>query len=153
MDPLYQDYLGLLEDLRRVLDQLTGVTQKKLQAARQDDLAALNKCIKQEQAMSLSLRSIDRKRDDMLARLGLTQVPLVQLAGRYPEALRPQAKETTEALHRSYETYRSASEAARVVMERALHDIDRMLAEAEAPVPSPKEAPSSPPQLKTDIRA
>ena len=80
MDPkMWQDYLRLLEQLTRTVHQLTGIEQSKTKAASQGDLEALEACMRQEQAMSLSLRGHDQKRDAMLAKMGLTGVPLREL--------------------------------------------------------------------------
>ena len=77
MDPkLWQDYLRLLEQLTRTIHQLTGIEQSKTRAASQGNLEELENCMRQEQAMSLSLRGHDQKRDALLARMGLT-VPQV----------------------------------------------------------------------------
>lgn len=152
MNPTYEAYLDYLEELSKILEQLTATAREKTLAARQGDLVKVDACMKQEQIYSLSLRGMDKKRDKMLAEMGLTGVTLTQLAGHYPEELRIKAARAAEKAMTSYEVYLSASNAARTTMEMALRDIDRMFPEGFQPAPeAPRDAP--PPKMKTDFRA
>ncbi|MDF2838895.1 MAG: hypothetical protein K0S60_598 [Evtepia sp.] len=67
----YQGYFAFLRELTKTLSHLTEVEQRKTLAVRQDDLDALNECMKQEQAFSLSLRGYDQKRQAALIGLNL----------------------------------------------------------------------------------
>lgn len=149
MDAQYGEYLELLEELGKTLDQLSKVTKNKISAVRSDDLMALNECIKQEQALSLSLKSVERKRGEMLSNMKLADVPISGLTERFPASLRRQAKEVTESVKAKYDRYVSASEAARTVLECALHQIEKMLPQEQIAA----EGAKLPPTLGTDIRA
>ncbi|NCC66760.1 MAG: hypothetical protein EOM14_01010 [Clostridia bacterium] len=149
MDAQYGEYLALLEELGKTLDQLLKITKNKISAVRSDDLMALNECIKQEQALSLSLKSIERKRGEMLSNMRLADVPLSGLTERFPASLRRQAKEVTESVKAKYDRYVSASESARTILECALHQIEKMLPEEQTAA----EGVKLPPNMGTDIRA
>lgn len=152
MDDVYNEYLVLLTDLGHTLSQLTETAEKKIAAAKADDLQSLDQCIKQEQVLSLSLRSIEKKQGDYLARMDLSGVPLSGLAEHYPQQLRAAAQKKAEELRRIYDRYVSASQSARMIMESTLHQIDVMLARAEAEAEAAKQAPGKSP-MKADIRA
>lgn len=107
--------------------------------------------MKKEQVFSMTLRGMDIKRDKMLAEMGLQGVPLSKLAENYPPELFDRARKTAEQVQNRYTVFRSASEAARVTMEIALHDIERMLPENQ-PAPR-KDNEEPPPRMKTDFRA
>ena len=131
----YREYFGFMDQLGGLLDKLTELAKQKAAAARRDDLLAVDNCMKQEQALSLSLRTMDTKRVALLAGIGLEEVSLSGLAQHCPEELRREARDASEELRTRYVLYRSASDVARTTLECNLHQIERMLAdEADAPV-------------------
>lgn len=154
---IYVDYLSLLGDLTKQLDRLTALAQQKVEVVRRSDLIALDEVLRQEQAISLALRGLEQRRLDLLNRLGLTQVPLEQLAQRYPAALQPQASQTVTELRRSYGHYRTASELARTTLEVHLHQVEQVVAAHNGtPVHGAGYTPPDaelPKNMKTDFRA
>lgn len=145
MDAAYQEYFRLLEQLGGKLEELAGIQREKTAAVRRDDLAAVNECMKQEQVISLSLRSMDQKRDRLLEQLGLQGVPLSGLASRCPLEYRPRARELAQWLRARYDVYHSAADVARTTLEMNLHQIEKIIAD-EA------DEPASPGAM-ADIRA
>ncbi|MBR3560033.1 MAG: flagellar export chaperone FlgN [Oscillospiraceae bacterium] len=133
----YREYFAFMEQLGKTLDQLTELAKEKTVAVRRDDLLAVDDCMKREQALGLSLRAMDKKRDKLLAAIGLENVTLSGLAQHCPEELRPEAKAAADRLRERYDLYRSASDVARTTLECNLHQIERMMAdEADAPLGS-----------------
>ena len=158
MDPQFPAYFGVLRELGGVLDRLTPLAQQKAEAVRASDLTALDAVLKQEQALGLSLRGLELKRQKLASLLGLDGTPLSALPEHCPAELKDEARKTATALRKSYEIYRGYSNVARNTLELNLHQIDKYLEGAGV---DPKmaaqgyEAPSSePPQkMKTDFRA
>ena len=131
----YREYFGFMDQLGGLLDQLAELAKEKAAAVRRDDLLAVDNCMKREQALSLSLRAMDKKRETLLAGMGLKDVPLSDLAQHCPEELQKEARGASEELRTRYMLYRSASDVARTTLECSLHQVERMLAdEASAPV-------------------
>ncbi|MBQ9648057.1 MAG: flagellar export chaperone FlgN [Oscillospiraceae bacterium] len=131
----YREYFAFMAQLGQTLDRLTELAKEKTAAVRRDDLLAVDECMKQEQALSLTLRVMDKKRETLLAAMGLRDVSLSGLAQHCPEELRQEARAAAEDLRDRYALYRSAADVARTTLECNLHQIDKMLAdEAEAPV-------------------
>lgn len=131
----YREYFGFMGELGGLLDQLTELEKEKAAAVRRDDLLAVDNCMKQEQALSLSLRAMDKKRESLLAGMGLKDVSLSGLAQHCPEELQREARAASEELRARYMLYCSASDVARTTLECNLHQIERMLTdEADAPV-------------------
>lgn len=151
MSRVYEDYLQYLSDLADTLDQMTEVTKAKNKAARIGDLVTVEELMKKEQVFSMTLRGMDIKRDKMLKEMGLEGVPLSKLADSYPPELFDRARKIAEHTKNRYTVFMSASETARVTMECALHDIERMLPENQ-PAPA-KDKDGPPPRMKTDFRA
>jgi hypothetical protein len=148
----YATYLDLLRQLTYALEQLSGLAQKKIDATRKDDLNALDLVLKQEQAISLSMRSLERKRQRTLEQLHLEDVPLSRLAAQYPQEMRMEAKNTVEDLRRQYQIYRSVSHAARDVLESNLHEIAKVLKDEDPSHLDYSGSVELPSQLRTDIR-
>ena len=132
----HKAYLQLLTEIKDVIEQLTGVEKQKLDAVHAADLPAVDECIRQEQAISLSLRSLDHRRTNMLQELNLAKVNLSSLAEQFPAELRAEASKTAAALRSSYNDYVSISEATRMALERGLREIDSMMQPAQASAPA-----------------
>ena len=161
MDELYRSYLSFLRSMSRGLESLTGLNEKKLTAAQQEDLMGLNELLNQEQAQALNFRGLELTRDKLLPQLGLVSVPLSQVPERFPAALQAEARQAVEALQSRYQAYRTAAGKTRAVLERNLQEVEQSLAEMGAPPaagPGPgyrKEPETAPPpsSMKTDFRA
>lgn len=130
----YREYFAFMEQLGKTLDQLTELAKEKTVAVRRDDLLAVDDCMKREQALGLSLRAMDKKRDKLLAAIGLENVTLSGLAQHCPEELQQEARTAAAQLRDRYDLYRSASDVARTTLECNLHQIERMMAD-EADIP------------------
>ena len=158
MEEQFRAYFGVLRELSGVLDRLTPLAQQKAEAARAGDLTAMDEVLKQEQALGLSLRGLEQKRQKQASQLGLDGSPLSALPERCPAGLADEARTAAAALRKSYEIYRSYSNMARNTLELNIHQIDKFLESAGV---DPKlaaqgyEAPPSepPPPMKTDFRA
>ena len=125
----FEQYFAFLRELGEVFEKLTALTREKTEAVRQGDLGAVNDCMKREQVISLSLRSMDIKREKMLSELGLKGVPLSGLAAHCPAELRLEARHAEEQLRSKLAIYRSAAEVSRTTLEVSLHEIDKMIAD------------------------
>ena len=158
MEAQFRAYFGVLRELAGVLDRLTPLARQKAEAVRANDLLALDEVLKQEQALSLSLRGLELKRQKLAIPLGLDGAPLSRLPELCPPQLADEARKTAAALRKSYEVYRSYADMARNTLELNLHQIDKFLENSGV---DPKLAaqgyespPMEPPQkMKTDFRA
>ena len=153
----YREYLEFLSGLCGQLDQLARVEGDKIAAVRGYDLAALDECVKQEQALALALRGSEQKRDRMLAQLGLAGVTLKDLPRRCPPEYTRETGQAVEQLLRAYQVLQSVQEPARSLLERQLHNVEEQL-RAKGVEPgvdtSYQSAPGQRPQsLRTDFKA
>lgn len=124
----WRDYLSLMKSLTHALQELTGVEQDKNAAAARGDLAGVEECMKREQALSMTLRGFDQKREAMLAQLGLPGLTLSRLEDSSPEELRLESKAVAEELRRNYELFQAASQVARDTLEVNLRAIEQLQA-------------------------
>ena len=154
----HQAYLNLLKELSGSLNRLGELSEQKAQTVRQDDLLAMDEVLKQEQVLSLSLRGLEQRRVKLLAKLGMSNVPLSDLAEQYPPELQDEAKRTVEELRRSYKEFRARSDMARNLLEMNLHRIEKVVTAAGGD-PKDLNAGYAPPgveppkNMKTDFRA
>ncbi len=136
MEAVLQEYFSLLDRLDDLLEELTQLSRDKIQAVKRDDLMKVDECMKKEQALSLTLRNLDRKREDLLARLGMSGVPLSGLAERCPEEDRLEARKAAERLRGQFDLYRSTADVARTTLECNLHQIEKYLKEEPGDAPA-----------------
>lgn len=157
MDTVYQDLLSVLDSINEGLVHLIGLQQEKKEIVMGDDLAALNEIINREQAEALSFRGLEHRRTDLLQKIGLQSIGLQSLAEHFPEEMRTQAQQAVEKVQKNYKEYRAASSSAREMLERALGEIEHVLAAMGESVtlgPGYTEEKAAPPSnMKTDFRA
>lgn len=153
----FREYLGFLKTLGDTLEEITRVEQEKTEFVRTDDLDGLNECMKREQALSLTMRSHDQKRETVLRTLGLEGVPLRSLMDHAPAQDYEETKQTVEQLCRQYALFRGAYEVARDTLECNLHQIEKIIQAEDPDAVAPggyQDAPAElPPRMRTDFRA
>lgn len=162
MEELYRAYLSFLRSMTQGLETLTDLNEKKFDAARTDDLMALNELLNQEQAQSLHFRGLEQTRDKLLPKLGLEGVPLSQVADQFPPALQEEARQTVAQLQNRYAVYQAASKKTRTLLERTLQEVETAIVEMGGPPAGKEDGPgyrretetaAPPPSMKTDFRA
>ncbi len=140
----------LFDDFAKLFDQLSGLQDKKIEAVRQDDLQTIEHCMQQEQAFTLQIRGMQRKKDTLLKALGLEKFALRQLPDHLSAADRAQIAPAISRFQAAYETYSHAAAASRTVLEDILAELNHILSQTE----KPPQAPSPRPQGNfTDIKA
>ena len=137
--------LALLEQLSQVFDQLETLEREKAAAVGAQDLERLDQCMKQEQAVSLTLRGVEQNRASLWKELCVQAVPLRELPGHFPPEERPEARRVVNRLLEQYQTLRSAQEPTRILMEHRIHLIEEEL-ERRGVDPSADQPPAGPPR-------
>ena len=97
--------------------------------------------------MSLSLRSLEQKRINLLGQLGLSQVPLRELEKHSPPEFDLETKRVAEELRRQYTLFQTASQVARDTLECNLREIQRIQEQAQGTPSTPDDLPR-----QTDFR-
>ena len=125
----YQEIFDFLDRLGDTLDELTEISKKKTAAVLRDDLLGVNECMKKEQVISLTLRTMDTQREKLMAAIGGAGRPLSALPELCPAERKAEAREIVDWLRDCYAIYRSAAEASRTTLEINLHQIEKLIAE------------------------
>lgn len=153
----YEQYLAFLEELLREMNRLTEIGKEKLSAVQNHELDALNECIKQEQAISLTLRGLEQKRRKVLAAIGCENVPLSEMPQRCPKEYQGRTQEIVGQLLAAEKVLRSVQTPSRTIMERDLRAIRKELESRGVVQELDENYQSAPPTpgkgLRTDFRA
>ena len=124
----YANLSSLFTDIITTLDKLSALQMEKLNAAKQRNLELLDHCMKQEQAVSLTLRGLEQKRGRLWRDLGLQSVALRDLPQHFPPEGQPEARRAVNRLLEQYQALRSAQEPTRILMEHRIQLIEEELA-------------------------
>ena len=127
MAATYPELFAFLDRLGGKLDELTEIQKEKTLCVRRDDLLGVDGCMKREQVISLSLRSMEQQRARLLQELGLDGLPLSAMAQHCPLQWRQEARAAEERLRGRYQIYRSAADTARTTLEINLHQINKII--------------------------
>lgn len=130
----WQDYLKLLGDLERSMEQLAEIEREKMGAVSRGDVDGVDQCMKREQALSMSLRGMDQRREKLLDQLGLRGVRLGDTAQRAPEEYRDSVAAAAERVRSKYAVFQTASQLARDTLECHLRAIEKAQAGADGGV-------------------
>ena len=153
----YQDYLQLLTDLQQEISRLIEVGQQKIEAVQNHDLDQLNECMKQEQAIALTLRGFEQKRVKLLSELGYKNVTLREMPQHCPKEYQQKTSELVERLLRAHQVLQSVETPSRTMMEQDLRTIQQELENrgvSQEMDENYQTAPGAqPPALRTAIRA
>lgn len=125
MTAQWQEYLKLLDQLGGVVEQLTEIEQEKTAAVSNGDVDGVDDCMKREQALSMSLRGMEQRREKLLGQLGLQKVPLRELEEHAPQGMEMEVKAAAEELRRQYNLFQVASQVARDTLECHLRAIEK----------------------------
>ena len=111
-------------------------------------------CMKKENALALTLRNIDQKREKIQQQLGLEGVKLSELPGKVSdEEARPKVKQAAEELQAQYRVMRSATEVARSALECSLYEVESMMTKMGIDPRQVEQQPASSNGAHTDFRA
>ena len=153
----YEEYLAFLEELLHEMNHLIEIVKQKLEAIQNHELDVLNECIKQEQAVSLTLRGLEQKRGKLLAAIGCEKVPLSEMPRRCPEEHRARMQELVNQLLTADKVYKSVQAPSRTIMERDLRSIRKELESRGVEQELDDNYKTAPPTrgkgLRTDFRA
>lgn len=125
----WSGYLKLLDDLGRTIEKLTAIEQEKTAAVSNHSVKDVDDCMKREQALSLSVRGLDQRRERMLSQMELQGVPLNKLPDHAPDDIHLEVKAACETLQSRYRLFQNASQVARDTLECHLRAVEKAMAD------------------------
>lgn len=143
----------LFDRFSDLFDQMCALQHDKVQAVHSDDIQALDLCMQREQAMILQLRGFQRQKDALHKALGISGVPLRQVARHLPADVQNRIAEPISRFETAYQLYQSASAASRAALESALYEIEHQLLHVQQPAQQSEAQTASRSGNFTDIKA
>lgn len=117
----------LTVEIIEFLEKLAEVQQKKLDAVHNNDLVLLDECMKQEQAAVMKSKSLDRKREAILAELGFSGLSYKQILENISEDKKAVAKPLFEKLRAAVLIFNERNNQIKTSIEVNLHSISNTL--------------------------
>ncbi|MGE4213280.1 MAG: flagellar export chaperone FlgN [Anaerotignaceae bacterium] len=117
----------LTVEITEFLDKLADVQQKKLDAVHNNDLALLDKCMKQEQAAIMKSKSLDRKREAILLDLGYSGLSYKQILEKVSEEKKKVSAPLFEKLRIATNNFNELNNVIKTAIEVNLHSINNTL--------------------------
>jgi len=114
-------------DLIALFEEYLPLEQKKLRAVQVDDVATVEACMTQEQALVLKLRGLDQKREKAMKELGWEGKTFSQIVEMAPEEEQQELQKLFEDLDRSMGVFKDVNDNAMTTMEVHLRDIDKVI--------------------------
>ena len=125
----YKELLNLVEKNTALFHQLADVQQIKLEAARDQDTARLEDCMKKEQAHTLALRGYDKKRETLQKNLSLEGKTFREMIPLVPEEYRDSYQKAFTDLTDAYDHYRQTADCAKEMLEINIYKIGTVINE------------------------
>lgn len=117
----------LTVEITEFLEKLAEVQQKKLDAVRDSDLVVLDECMKQEQAAVMKSKSLDRKREAILADLGFSGLCHSQILEKISEEKKAVAEPLFEKLRVATNNFNELNNQVKTSIEVNLHSISNTI--------------------------
>lgn len=117
------DLLVLLEKYIVLFQNLTATQQKKLEAAQQYCMEALDECMKSEQADTLLLRGYDKKRLSLQDELNFHDMTFNQIIPLLPQEDQYEFSKAFRSLNDAYLLYKDTADCAKQVIEINIHHL------------------------------
>lgn len=117
----------VIRDMIALFEDHLPLEQKKLKAVQMDDVATVEACMTQEQALVLKLRGLDQKRERVMKELGWDGKTFSQIVASAPEEERQELQKLFEDLDRSMGVFKDVNDNAMTTMEVHLRDIEKVI--------------------------
>lgn len=117
----------IIRDMIELFEEHLPLEQKKLQALQCDDVAGVEDCMKQEQALTLKIRGLEQKREKLQKELGWEGKSFREIIETAPEEHKQSLQELFDRLTNTVTVFSETNQAAMTAMEVHLRDIQRVI--------------------------
>lgn len=119
-------------EISNFIEELTEVENKKFQAALKNNIYTINECMKQEQALLMKLKGIDKKREALQKELGYENLSFRQIIEKAPLDEKDKCKEVFDIIQNKLSIYKEIFSNAQNAIEVNLHKINKKLESLDA---------------------
>ncbi len=123
--------IQILNDTNSFLKDITALQNKKVDYVIKNNIAGVEECMKNEQAMILKLKGLDKKREQLQKSLGFENMSFREIIDKLPSEEKEEFKKLFDEMQNSLEVYRHTSKTAQNAIEINLHRLDSYLKELD----------------------
>ena len=117
----------VIHALIALFEEYLPLEQKKLKAVQVDDVATVEACMTQEQALILKLRGLEQKREAALKELGWEGKSFSQIIQLAPEEEKQELQQLFDDLDRSIGVFKDVNDNAMTTMSVHLKDLQKVI--------------------------
>lgn len=125
----YDDFIAVLSDLTKVFVNLLRVEETKLRASLENNIELLQSCMAKEQAASMELKGLERKRLQIQSSLGFSGLTFREIVDRVESEHALEVSTAVRLLGDSIRNFEAVSDEARTVIEMNLANLDMLLSQ------------------------
>ncbi len=152
----FKSFLNFLQSLNQEFLKLHSLQLKIIAAVKSHDLDTLNAHIKEEQALSLSLRGLEIKKKSLISEIGLAGVPLRELHNHCDPSLKDETLAIVTKLLNDYNTLEEVRKKSVAIIEKHLSIVNNGLINRGVVLETTANyeiAPNKTENMRTDFRA
>lgn len=122
-----EQFEQIINQLIALFDEQLPLEQEKLRAVQEDNVAAVEDCMKREQAVVLKLRGLDKKREDILKANGWEGRTFREIIELVPPEKQPDYRLLLERLENAISLFQNANECALDTMRIHQREIEKVI--------------------------
>ncbi len=117
----------VINDLIVLFEESLPLEHEKLKAVQNDDVAAVEDCMRREQAVMMKMKGLEQKREKVQQELGWQDKSFREIINAVPEDDRQEMKELFDRLSNAVKVFQDANQSALDMMKVHLKDIERVM--------------------------
>lgn len=126
-----KEFRQIIIDLTVLFRELTELAKIKLNASRNNQIAAIEECMTKEQSLSLRLKGLDKAREKKQEELGYGGMSFREILEKVPEEEKEELFVLFDSLSREIQMYQQVSEDAACIMKINERQLQKWIDERE----------------------
>lgn len=124
-----KDLIDVLMDISKIFTSLIQIQRIKLNASLQNDIAKLQGCLQKEQAASMELKSLEKRRTQIIESLGYEGLSFDEMMDRTDDEYATDLYNAVKVLRDATKGFSQLSDEVRTVIELNLANLNMFLSQ------------------------
>lgn len=125
---MYDEFIAVISEMTKVFTNLIQVERRKLRASLDNDMDTLKSCMAKEQAASMELKGLERKRIDIQTSLGMQDLSFREMVDKAGPDYEYELSTSLNLLSNAMTDFENMSDEARTVVEMNIANLNMLLA-------------------------